>query len=225
MAALHANRLAGCAAALAIAAGAQAQDDAPEQIMWSADSWTRSGNMYTIRGPRIEGTDLLVEADEAVTTSLEFSSHWELTGSVHMSVGTARLLADSAVFEFEGGELVAADLSGDPATFEETQPEQAGPVRGEASRLVFDREAGTVQMEGSATFTLGQNSMSGCDFLYELEDGLVSGSSECGVPLSIIYVPQGNDGDEDTPEDDADAAPPQAEPPQAEPPDGAPRAP
>lgn len=219
MAALHGNRLAGCAAALAIAAGVQAQDDPPEQIMWSADSWTRSGNMYTIRGPRIEGADLLIEADEAVTTSLELSSHWELTGSVRMSVGTARLLADSAVFEFEGGELVAADLSGDPATFEETQPEQAGPVRGEASRVVFDREAGTVQMEGSATFTLAQNSMSGCDFLYELENGLVSGSSECGVPLSIIYVPQSEeDPDADTPEDGA-------APPQDEPPDEAPRAP
>lgn len=182
------------AAGPVIAAPALAQDDpAPEQIMWSAESWTRSGDTYTIRDLTIEGGGLLIEADRAVTTSLEFSGTWELDGSISMSVATARLLADSARFEFEAGELVAGSLEGDPATFEETMPESSGPVRGEAMRIVYDSAAGTLQMQGSATFTLAQNSMSGCDFVYELDGGLVSGSSECGVPLSIIYVPTGDD--------------------------------
>lgn len=179
-------------AGLAHAGLAHAQDDsAPEQISWSAESATRSGDTFVIPGLRIEGGDLVIEADRAVTTSLDFDgSRWELTGSIRMSVGSARLTADSAVFEFEAGELVAGELAGDPAEFEETEPEGAGPVRGEASRIVYDAEAGTVQMQGSTSFTLAQNSMSGCDFLYELDGGLVSGSSECGVPLSIIYRPR-----------------------------------
>lgn len=174
----------------------------PEQIMWSADSWKRTNDTYTIQGLTIEGGNLLVEAEEAVTKSLEFDSRWELTGAVKMSVGSARLMADSAVFEFESGELVSAELSGDPATFEETEPAQTGPIRGEAEKIVFDRAAGTVQMQGGATFTMAQNRMSGCDFLYELDGGLVSGSSECGVDLTIIYVPPGRgSGAGETPKD------------------------
>lgn len=188
------SRLAPLVGIALAAAGAHAQDGAaPEQVVFSADSWARSGNTYTIRGPTIEGGDLRIEAEQAVTTSLEFDGRWELTGSISMSVGTARLLADSARFRFAAGELATGELAGDPATFEDTAPAQPGAVRGEASRIVYDREAGTVRMEGSATFTHGQNSMSGCDFLYELDGGLVSGSSECGVPLSIIYVPPSED--------------------------------
>lgn len=207
MDALRASLAGVLAAGLAIAAAAHAQDPAPpEQIMWSADSWTRTGDTYTIRGLTIEGADLRIEADRAVTTSLEFSGSWELEGSIRMRVGTGRLLASSARFEFESGELVAGELEGDPATFEETEPEGSGPVRGEASRIVFDREGGTVQMQGSASFTMAQNSMSGCDFVYELDGGLVSGSSECGVPLSIIYVPPSATDGSETTSDGGDAS-------------------
>lgn len=185
------------AAALWLGTAAHGQEGAVEEILWSADSWARSGNTYVIRSPRIEGGELLIEADEAVTTSLELNARWELSGSIVMAVGTARLEADGAVFEFEGGELVAAELAGDPATFEETAPEQAGPVRGEAMRIVYDSEAGTVQMQGGTRFVMGQHSMSGCDFLYDLEGGLESGSNECGVPLAVTFVPQ---NDEDAPE-------------------------
>lgn len=192
------------AAGLVIAASAAAQNEsAPEQIMWSADSWTRSGDTYMIRDLTIEGGGLLIEADRAVTTSLEFSGTWELDGSIRMSVGTAQLLASSAHFEFEAGELVAGSLEGDPATFEETAPEGSGPVRGEASRIAYDSEAGTLRLQGSASFARGQSSMSGCNFVYELDGGLVSGSSECGVPLSIIYVPTSEEGASGSDEDAA----------------------
>lgn len=201
------------ALALCVAAGAAAAQNgaAREQIVWSAESWARTGNTYVFRRPVIEGADIRIEADEAMSTTLEFNGRWELNGSILMGVGTARLRADTAVFDFRSAELVSAELAGEPALFEETEPEEAGPVRGEASRLVYDRSAGTVQMQGSATFTRGQNRMSGCDFLYELDGGLVSGSSECGVPLSITFVPDDDgDGDGAGDEDAADAESPAA---------------
>lgn len=197
------------AACLAAAGLAHAQESAPpEQINLNAESWTRSGSTYTIRELTIEGGDFTVEADEAVTTNLEFRGQWRLSGSIRMQVGTARLLADTATFDFEAGELVAAELAGDPATFEDTAPEQAGPeragpARGEAMRIIYDSAAGTVRMEGGASFTLAQNSISGCDFVYDLDGGLRSGSGECGVPLEIIYRPSREDAASEEPPDGA----------------------
>lgn len=204
-------------AALAFAWPAYAQDEpAAQEIVFTMDcsrvddadcvSWSRRGDTYTFRGPRIETGDVLIEADEAVTTTSgqQFDGRWELGGSIRMTVGTARLTAVSAVFEFEDGELVGGELAGDPATFEEMQPEQSGPVRGEASRIVYEREAGTVQMQGNASFTIGPNSISGCDFLYELGSGNASSSNECDVPLSLIYRPDNDAEPDDASSDDAE---------------------
>ncbi len=187
-------------AALALAVSAHAQNgQPPEQISFSAQGgFELSGNTYTIHRPRISGGDLSIAAETAVATSPELDGRWELMGSISMTVGTARLSAESAVFEFESGELLSGELAGEPATFEETdpQPGQPRPIRAEATRLVYDRDAGTVHMHGSTRFTYGQSRMSGCDFLYDLDRGLRSGSNECGEELSITYVPPGENGQE-----------------------------
>ena len=49
-----------------------------------------------------------------------------------ITVNTAVLEADSAVFIFDGKQLTHAELQGNPASFTEVEPSRQKPVRGGA---------------------------------------------------------------------------------------------
>ena len=107
---------------LALASAGIAQERVRCPLALDARSATlEGGRTYRVLAPRIAGTCLTIEADEAVTRSLELDRRWELTGSIRMSVGSVELTASSAVFEFRAGELLNAEMD-DPELYEERSP-------------------------------------------------------------------------------------------------------
>ncbi|MDH3506468.1 MAG: hypothetical protein OEQ25_04935, partial [Gammaproteobacteria bacterium] len=122
---------------------------------------------------------------------------WRFSGNVTFTVESARIDADSALMTFVDNELQTAELIGNPATLEDLGDPDADPVRGGASRLVYDNAAQVMRMLDGAWFASGQNEFRGCDLIYDLEkEQLTSGSSDCGEPVLITIVPRNEEDEE-----------------------------
>ena len=177
---------------------AQAQDEdlrVSLDAVWS--SFDRQSNTMMFRGLRIAQGDFMIEADEAVASDLEFNrSDWEFSGNVRIDLDTAMIEASRAEILFETHELLIVELQGDPARFEDRNPERGDPIRGGAEVLRYESAEGTLRMTGGAYLSEGPNEFRGCDLIYDIDEKkITSGSSECGEPLVITIL---------TPSDDAD---------------------
>lgn len=177
---------------------AQAQD---EDLRVSLDaewsSFDRQSNTMMFRGLRIAQGDFMIEADEAVASDLEFNrSDWEFSGNVRIDLDTAMIEASRAEILFETHELLIVELQGDPARFEDRNPERGDPIRGGAEVLRYESAEGTLRMTGGAYLSEGPNEFRGCDLIYDIDEKkITSGSSECGEPLVISILPPSNDAD------------------------------
>ncbi len=177
---------------------AQAQD---EDLRVSLDaewsSFDRQSNTMMFRGLRIAQGDFMIEADEAVASDLEFNrSDWEFSGNVRIDLDTAMIEASRAEILFETHELLIVELQGDPARFEDRNPERGDPIRGGAEVLRYESAEGTLRMTGGAYLSEGPNEFRGCDLIYDIEEKkITSGSSECGEPLLITIIPPSDDAD------------------------------
>src|SRR5438477_5205010 len=99
-----------------------AQERAPsDSFELNADSLTfnRQTNLLEARHARIVRGNVRVEADESVANGVDFeqSTEWRFKGHVKITVDTAVLEANSAVFMFNSKQLSRADLEGAPASF------------------------------------------------------------------------------------------------------------
>lgn len=177
---------------------AQAQD---EDLRVSLDaewsSFDRQSNTMMFRGLRIAQGDFMIEADEAVASDLEFNrSDWEFNGNVRIDLDTAMIEASRAEILFETHELLIVELQGDPARFEDRNPERGDPIRGGAEVLRYESAEGTLRMTGGAYLSEGPNEFRGCDLIYDIDEKkITSGSSECGEPLVISILPPSDDAD------------------------------
>jgi len=174
------------------------EDDVSQMITLELDNTSidLQSDKVIVQGLRISQGNWRIEADEALATGLDFDrSEWQLNGNVRFAIDSAVISAEAAAFTFEGNQLIKGDLSGNPASFEDLEPEGQGPIRGGANRLYYNNIDATVRLADGASLTLGPNAVSGCDLIYNInEERVVSGTSECGEPFRIIIAP-----DEETP--------------------------
>ena len=177
----------------------RAQDD-PLRVSLDADwsSFDRQTNTMMFRGLRIAQGNFVIQADEAVASDLDFaSSRWEFNGNVRITMDTAMIESASAELVFQAHELLLVELQGDPAQFQDHNPERAQPINGGAQVLRYERAERTLRMTGGAWLNEGPNEFRGCDLIYDIDEKkITSGSSECGEPLLITIVPPANDADE-----------------------------
>ena len=162
---------------------------------WS--SFDRQSNTMMFRGLRIAQGDFMIEADEAVASDLDFNrSDWEFIGNVRIDLGTAVIESSRAEILFETHDLLVVELEGNPARFQDRNPERGEPIQGGAEVLRYDSAERTLRMTGSARLSEGPNEFSGCDLIYNIDDKkITSGSSECGEPVSITILPPPDDAD------------------------------
>jgi len=177
-------------AALAAQNGAE-----PQQLTLDSESLTldRKTNLIQLRGPRIRQGNLYIEADEALATGIDFAaeSEWRFMGNVRITVDTAVIEADSAVFTFAEAQLARGELVGTPASFRDVDPARASPVQGGANRLSYDYMARTLRMTESAWVNKDQYEINGCDLIYDFNDERVtSGSADCGELFRIRVLSQ-----------------------------------
>lgn len=180
--------------------------DAADPISLDAESSTfdRQTNTMVFRRLTITQGGMVIRADEAVATSLDFEQgEWRFEGNVELTVDNARIDADRATIVFVANELQAAELIGTPATFENLDEVDAQPIRGQANHLSYDNAGRVMRLLEGASFSQGQNEFRGCDLIYDLDqEQITSGSSDCGEPVVITIVPRNGDD-----EDEASASP------------------
>jgi len=199
-----------CTFALASAWGsttvaAQNSGGERQELRFSSESFSfdNQSSLVRIRAPRITQGDLRVEADEAVATGLDFDarSEWRFSGHVRITVDSAVMQADSAVFTFEDGQLSRGELAGNPATFNDPNADGQFPISGSAGALAYDYVARTLRLTGNAWLRRDRTEVTGCDLIYDFgAERFRSGSADCGEAYSFRVLPRANDS--------ATAAPP-----------------
>lgn len=193
--------LAACTAGIAAAQSVAT----PDGVDLSADEVAYDGSTSRVefQGLRLSQGDLRIAAQEATSTSLESeNSEWTLR-DVRIEVGTARLTSDRARFSMRDNALTSVELTGEPARFEDPSPPGAEAASGGADRITYDDTARTVSLLDDAWLRVGANEVTGCDLVYDVDEGTFrSGSTECDQPfrIRIARPPEENRADEDPPE-------------------------
>lgn len=103
------------------------------------------------------------------------------TGHVLITQGSIRITADRAVVHTRNGQLLDADITGQPATFQQ-QPDQGELMHGTADRIHYNADTDFVDMIGHAHMQQGVREMSADVIHYntETEHALASGSKNGG---------------------------------------------
>lgn len=127
--------------------------------------------LSTCRAARIWNDDIEIRAGEATTRRRDFAeSEWQLSGAVRVSMGTAQLTADDALFTFVANELVAFELTGSPAELTDLIEERNATVSGSSNRIAYDERDQTVLLTGDVGFVVDGDEIATSTLSYNLED-------------------------------------------------------
>ncbi|MBN1237532.1 MAG: hypothetical protein JXB36_03470 [Gammaproteobacteria bacterium] len=193
-------------AACSLGVAAAQTPAAPEGLDLSAEEVAYDGGTSRVafEGLTLRQGDMLIAADHATSTSLESEySEWTLSGDVRIEVGSARLTSDEAHFTMQDNVLSQLELIGSPATFEDPSPQGAEAASGGANRISYDDAGRSVSLLDDAWLRVGANEVTGCDLVYDVDEGTFrSGSTECDQPfrIRIARPPEENRTEEAPPE-------------------------
>lgn len=180
----------------------------PKDLLLDSASLTldRKTNLIQLTKPRIAQGNLVIEADEALATGIEFDakSEWRFTGHVKITVDTAVIEASAAVFTFDQQQLSRGELTGRPATFSDVDPAREKPISGGADTVTYDYAARTLRLSSNAWIHKDQYEIKGCDLIYDFNDERVSsGSADCADLFRLRVL-----SNQEQPAAPADAPPP-----------------
>jgi len=165
------------------------QPDLPITIDADSSDFDYVTNQLVFRGLRITQGALTVQADVAETDKLDFTDGlWIFNGNVRVNADGSLLTCDRAELTFKNNQLSFAKLTGNPARFEQTDPETGQVNQGESKLMTYDLKAGTVTMKDDAKFTDGNNRMSGANIIYDVISRRIrvdSDGSSGGVKIMI----------------------------------------
>ena len=165
-----------------------------ESFEFSSSELDRVERVMTFQGFRITGENWNLTADHATAKSnaLDFEAgQLQFSGNIQLQLDTAWLQADTAVFDFRARGIVMAELSGNPMTFEDQATADHDAVHGSAMTLRYDDDAGSFQLLGSVTLTVGPYRTTGCDLIYYLgQEEFTTGSTQCDEPFVTTIVSQ-----------------------------------
>ncbi|MCH7893110.1 MAG: hypothetical protein IH907_01210 [Proteobacteria bacterium] len=164
----------------------------PQAIDLQAKSSTydRNSGHLVFAEVTISQGEMSVSANLAEATELEFeNAAWIFTGNVQINTVEALISGDKAVINFQDHRLVRASISGQPATINWESSDSDEAIFGQASELVYNREAGTLSLTGDAVLRSGISEISGNTLLYDFNaEQVVAGSPDDasqGVRITI----------------------------------------
>ena len=195
-------------AALALGATVVAQENrGTQELLLDSESlsFDRQTNLIELKAPRITQGNLRIEANEALATGTDFDerSEWHFKGNVRITVDTAVLRADSAVFTFDHQQLSRGELDGSPASFMDSDQTRQTSINGRARKMSYDYIGRTLRMTDNAWIQRDKLEMQGCDLIYDFAaERVTSGSADCADLFRVRVLP-------DQGEQDASTDPPQ----------------
>jgi lipopolysaccharide transport protein LptA len=172
------------------AAAQQHDTKAPINLEAASSDFDYRNNTLVFRRVKITQGTLVVEAQEANATGLDFeNSQWTLKGQVRITMPEGKLASDSATVTFRDNQIVRAQVRGTPATFEQRLKENRQLAQGRARDIEYDVRNGTVQLAGDAWLSDGQNEIRGQKLVYDIGKQRVAanpGATEAGgVKITI----------------------------------------
>jgi len=191
-------------AALTLSVAATAQDGrGTQELLLDSESlsFDRQTNLIELKAPRITQGNLRIEADEALATGTDFDerSEWRFKGNVRITVDTAVLEADSAVFTFESQQLSRGELEGSPASFTDFDKTRQASITGRARKMSYDYIGRTLRMTDNAWVQRDKLEMQGCDLIYDFgAERVTSGSADCVDLFRVRVLPDQDEQDAPT---------------------------
>jgi lipopolysaccharide transport protein LptA len=184
--------------ALSSGSGAQALHPSDEPINLEAAStdFDYKNNSLVFKRVRITQGGMQVDAEEARATGLNFdNSEWELKGDVRITVPDGSLSSNEATVTFRNNEIMRAVIVGTPASFEQKLRESQQLARGRAGKITYDVKASTVQLNGDAWLTDGQNQIEGATLIYNIGQQRVAANPDATTPggVKITINPKTNE--------------------------------
>jgi len=147
-------------------------------------------NRLVFHGLRLDQGTLGVEADLAETNELNFENGmWMFMGNVVIEADNAILFCEKARLRFINHQLISAELTGEPARFEQTTGESDQVNSGEANSIIYKLTAGTLQLTDNARFSDGTNKISGDMITYDLQARRLTAGSGNSGPVKILIEP------------------------------------
>jgi lipopolysaccharide transport protein LptA len=211
----HRVQALGAALALGLSPGVATPATSTEPINLeaaSSDFDYRNGQLQ-FKQVRITQGDMSVEAAEANATGLEFeNSEWRFKGDVKIKVRGGELESNEATVAFRNNEIVRARVVGSPARFRQVSDDPKKRAQGRASTIEYDVGASTVQLNGSAWLSDGQNEIRGSKLVYDIGRERVRanpGESEPGG-VRITIRPSNDSGTQAPAKPPATTTPPEA---------------
>ena len=168
------------------------QPNMPIIINAESSEFDYTNNRLVFHGLRLDQGTLGVEADLAETDKLDFENGmWNFTGNVIVEADNAVLYCDKARLWFVNHQLISAELTGEPARFEQTAGESEQVNSGEANSIIYKLTVGTLQLTDDARFSDGTNKISGDMITYDLQARrLTAGSGNSGSVKILIEPPR-----------------------------------
>lgn len=196
------SALALAALALSVAVAAQDSRGRQELLLDSESlSFDRQTNLIQLKAPRITQGNLRIEANEALATGTDFDerSEWRFKGNVRITVDTAVLRADSAVFTFANQQLSRGELEGAPASFTDSDRTRQTSISGRARKMSYDYIGRTLRMTDNAWIQRDKLEMQGCDLIYDFAaERVTSGSADCADLFRVRVLPDQGEQDAST---------------------------
>jgi lipopolysaccharide transport protein LptA len=152
-----------------VAAAAAAASTEPINLEAASSDFDYRNGRLQFKRVRITQGDMSVEAAEASATGLEFeNSEWRFNGDVKIKVRGGELESSEATVAFRDNEIVRARAVGGPARFRQVSDDPKKRAQGHASTIEYDVGASTVQLNGAAWLTDGQNEIRGATLVYDI---------------------------------------------------------
>jgi lipopolysaccharide transport protein LptA len=186
---LRAGRIAAGMLLLVVAAAGTAavrNSELPINVEAASTDFDYKNNSLVFKRVRITQGDMQVDAAEARATGLNFdNSEWQLTGDVRILVPDGSLSSNEATVTFRDNQILRAVIVGKPASFEQKLRQSQQLARGRASTITYDVKASTVQLNGDAWLTDGQNQIEGATLIYDIGQQRVAANPNATTPGGV----------------------------------------
>jgi lipopolysaccharide transport protein LptA len=141
----------------------------PINLEAASSDFDYKNNALMFRRVKITQGQLEVTAQQASASGLEFANaEWRLQGDVRITVPGGLLQSNEARVKFRDNEIVSATIRGEPAAFEQRLQQNSQLARGHASTIDYNVKQSTVQLQGNAWLTDGQNEINGNTLVYDI---------------------------------------------------------
>ncbi|NOR20878.1 MAG: hypothetical protein GQ538_12410 [Xanthomonadales bacterium] len=166
------------------------QTELPITIDADSSEFDYATSKLVFHGLRMNQGTLGIQADIAETDKLDFTNGlWIFTGNVIIEAENAKLFCDEAKLTFVNHQLITAELDGVPARFEQFNEASGQTNIGEANKILYKLDAGTLEFREDARFADGANEISGDLITYDIAAKHLTAGSGSSGPVKILIEP------------------------------------